>query len=95
LLAVGADCAASRRAGAAGELCGSENDYCGIYCGVLFKLVLANGTWTEKVLHNFDGPKADGQFPQSPLIVSPDGSLYGTTGGGGRHSGGTAFEWKR
>ena len=74
---------------------GSQNDYCEIYCGVLFELVAQNGAWTEKVLHNFMGPKHDGQFPQAPLLVMQDGSIYGTTAGGGVHSGGTAFTWTR
>jgi hypothetical protein len=47
------------------------------------------------VLHNFAGPKGDGQIPQAPLLMMQHGSLYGVTLGGGAHSGGTAFKWKR
>jgi len=74
---------------------GSQNDYCGFYCGTLFELEKKNGAWTEKVLHNFMGPKHDGQFPEGKLLLTEKGVLYGTTGGGGRHSGGTAFVWPR
>lgn len=74
---------------------GAQSDYCEIYCGVLFELVPKNGAWSEKVLHNFMGPKQDGQFPQTPLLLMPDGSLYATTAGGGVHSGGTAFKFTK
>lgn len=61
--------------------------------GTVFQLILANGTWTETVIHNFTGP--DGAGPQSCLVL--DGhTLYGTTtaGGTGRDffAGGTVFK---
>jgi uncharacterized repeat protein (TIGR03803 family) len=34
----------------------------------------------------------DGAYPQGSLIQAPNGNFYGTTGGGGAHSGGTLFE---
>lgn len=50
-----------------------------------------NGTWTERVIHNF-GEEGDGFSPESSLIVDAVGNLYGTTQSGGRQQGGTVFE---
>jgi len=50
-------------------------------CGVVFELSNdGNGTWTESVLHTFDGN--DGAFPYGNLTFDPSGNLYGTTVGG-------------
>jgi len=47
--------------------------------------------WKETVLHTFSGP--DGQNPQSTLIVSTEGALYGTTlRASGPYASGTIFE---
>jgi len=63
-------------------------------CGVLFELTPnGNGTWTEIVLHTFNG--SDGETPNAPLVFDASGNLYGTTvaGGGGLIGpGGTVFE---
>jgi uncharacterized repeat protein (TIGR03803 family) len=70
---------------------GSGNDE-----GTVFELEPnANGSWTESVLHSFNGP--DGLNPQASLILDAAGNLYGTTeyggtGGGGTAGGGTIFE---
>jgi len=70
---------------------GSGNDE-----GTVFKLEPnANGSWTESVLHSFNGP--DGSGPGASLIFDSTGNLYGTTeyggtGGGGTAGGGTIFE---
>jgi uncharacterized repeat protein (TIGR03803 family) len=46
--------------------------------GVVFKLTPnADGTWTESVLHSFNG--ADGLQPEAGLIFDATGNLYGTT----------------
>lgn len=37
----------------------------------------------EIIVHRFQGPPNDGEEPQTGLIVAKDGSLYGTTAGGG------------
>lgn len=51
-------------------------------CGTVFKLTPnPNGTWTESVLHSFNGD--DGEVPSSALIFDAAGNLYGTTAGGG------------
>jgi uncharacterized repeat protein (TIGR03803 family) len=38
---------------------------------------------------------ADGEFPQGAVIADVDGNLFGTTGGGGAHGGGTVFEIRK
>jgi uncharacterized repeat protein (TIGR03803 family) len=68
-------------------------------CGVAFELT-PNATktaWTEKVLYSFcvEGARndcPDGQGPLAGLIMDAAGHLYGTTGKGGAHAGGTVFE---
>ena len=51
--------------------------------GTVFKLVPnADGSWTESVLHSFDG-NGDGGFPTAGLIFDAAGNLYGTTQLGG------------
>ena len=50
--------------------------------GVVFQLVPnSNGTWTENVLHSFNG--TDGYLPSGGVIFDGAGNLYGTTRGGG------------
>jgi uncharacterized repeat protein (TIGR03803 family) len=45
------------------------------------------------VLWSFNGGPADGAFPESDaLLVEPDGTIYGTTTGGGIHNLGTVFK---
>ena len=62
--------------------------------GTVFQLTLANGTWTETVIHNFSGPP-DGAGPQSCLALDGQ-TLYGTTFAGGTgkdlFAGGTVFK---
>jgi uncharacterized repeat protein (TIGR03803 family) len=71
--------------GSAGSDCGS------LGCGTVFELTPGmNGTWTERVLHSFNGK--DGYDPFSPLVFDKTGNLYGTTSSDGRYNGGTAFE---
>src|SRR6185295_3790563 len=53
----------------------------GSYCfGTVFRMT-PNGTIT--VLHSFVGGLSDGANPTGPLLVAPDGFLYGTTQFGG------------
>jgi uncharacterized repeat protein (TIGR03803 family) len=61
-------------------------------CGTVFKLIpAANGKWTEKMLHNFEGK--DGGSPLSgSLIFDAAGNLYGTTYGGGTQGFGNVFK---
>lgn len=48
-------------------------------CGTVFKL---DTTGKEKILHAFTG-KADGNYPNSRLVLDASGNLYGTTPSGG------------
>ncbi len=48
--------------------------------GVAFKLTLGtNGTWSEDVLHVFQGNQ-DGAYPNGNIAFDKAGNLYGTTG---------------
>src|ERR1700677_2728057 len=53
-------------------------------CGTVFELTpQANGTWTETVLHSFQGGANDGAWPQAGVILDSQGNVYGTTSQGG------------
>lgn len=59
--------------------------------GTVFELSPnGDGTWTESVLHSFNG--ADGFAPEAGVILDKAGDLYGTASGGGTHNGGVAFK---
>jgi uncharacterized repeat protein (TIGR03803 family) len=65
---------------ASGNLYGTTRSGAFYGCGVVFKLTPnANGTWTESVLHTFNG--VDGCFPWGSLTFDAAGNLYGTTSG--------------
>jgi len=62
--------------------------------GNVFKLIPnADGTWTERVLHQFTGGK-DGSVPFAGLTFDAQGNLYGTTTEGGAFGYGVVFEMK-
>jgi uncharacterized repeat protein (TIGR03803 family) len=62
-------------------------------CGTVFQLTpAADGTWTEKILHNSAVVVGDGHSPYGSLIFDGVGNLYGTTYWGGAYSNGTVFE---
>ncbi len=62
---------------------GNMNGTCaGNGCGVVFKFAQKNSNWVLTPLYAFQGG-ADGASPMAPVIIGPDGSLYGTTSGGG------------
>jgi uncharacterized repeat protein (TIGR03803 family) len=58
--------------------------------GVVFKLSPANGKWRYSVLHAFTS-SPDGAEPNG-LVEGAKGAFFGSTGGGGAYSMGTAFE---
>ncbi len=58
--------------------------------GLVFQFVPSGGSWTEKVIHQFQ--HIDGDILVGGLIFDPAGNLYGSTVGGGYFDAGTAFE---
>jgi uncharacterized repeat protein (TIGR03803 family) len=56
----------------------------------LSTLMLTAQTFTP--LHYFANSPGDGAYPQGSLIQGPDGTLYGTTWGGGTNNLGTVFK---
>ena len=64
---------------------GGSTDY-----GTVF--ALNNDGSGYKILHNFTGGSADGQFPYAALLEGSDGALYGTTKNGGNRNYGTVFQ---
>jgi len=77
----------------AGNLYGATAGwYGGASAGTVFELTPdSDGTWTESVIHSFEGGK-DGAVAEGTLIFDPTGSLYGTTYRGGAHGYGTVFK---
>jgi uncharacterized repeat protein (TIGR03803 family) len=61
--------------------------------GTVFALAppVAGHKWKLKTLHAFSGAVDDGGIPFAGVILGPDGSLFGTTIGGGQAAQGTAF----
>ena len=62
--------------------------------GLVFKLTppdRGQTTWTETVLYRFQGG-SDGAAPAAALIADEQGTLYGTTFGGGISNNGTVFK---
>jgi uncharacterized repeat protein (TIGR03803 family) len=61
--------------------------------GTVFELTpAADGSWIEKILHNFMNNGRDGTYPSGSLTVDGSGNLYSTTSGGGIYGWGTVFE---
>ncbi len=54
----------------------------------------SGGTWTEKILHDFQAASGDGANPETGLVMDSHGYLYGTTAGGGMGRFGTVFQVK-
>ena len=80
---------------AAGNLYGTTASGGTYGFGTVFELThAAGGSWTEKVLHSFNGTD-DGNIPLASLVFDPAGNLYGTTSDGGSFHAGGIFELKR
>ncbi len=62
----------------------------GIGDGTVYQLTLSNGTWTESLLHYFEG--TDGKYPASGVVLDANGNLYGTTSSGGAYGYGVVWE---
>jgi len=65
--------------GGPGEACFTINDNGG--CGTVFKLAKHGSSWIYSQLYKFQAAP-DGNFPNG-ITLGPDGTLYGTTYGGG------------
>lgn len=76
----------------AGNLYGTTEFGGGANLGVVYELSPRDGgTWTETVLHSFNG--ADGAYANPGLTPDSQGNLYGTTfSGTGNVGGGVVFE---
>ena len=61
--------------------------------GEIFSMTQANGTWTQTVLHAFQGG-ADGQAPYSTVLVGAHGVLYGTAAGTAGQGGSAGVVWQ-
>jgi uncharacterized repeat protein (TIGR03803 family) len=60
-------------------------------CGTVYELTRSGGTWSESIIHSFNG--SDGLGPEfGNLIFDRSGHLYGTTSGGGTYGFGTVFQ---
>jgi uncharacterized repeat protein (TIGR03803 family) len=59
--------------------------------GLVFKLTPTSGSWTESVVHTFNGGK-DGFTVDTGLVFDGAGNLYGTTTGNTPYNAGTVFE---
>ena len=69
---------------------GSSRNGTGV--GTVFELQPNGATWTETVLHAF-GNGSDGYSPvYSPLLLAPNGTLYGATMEGGTQNYGTIYQ---
>ena len=64
--------------------------YGGLGRGVVYKLTLSGGGWTESVIYNF-GSGGDAGGPLTGLTIDHAGNLYGTTNGGGGYGYGTVY----
>lgn len=62
----------------------------GFGCGTVFSLKQIRGTWTFNLLYSF-AQGSNGAQPYAKVIVGSNGSLYGTTSGGGGGSGCSGF----
>jgi uncharacterized repeat protein (TIGR03803 family) len=60
----------------------------GVGCGVIFKVTATGGS----VLYDFRGGSKSGAYPYAPL-TAVDGTLYGTTFGGGASDWGSIFKF--
>ena len=60
--------------------------------GIAFKLTpTGSGARSESMLNTFSRQGSGGYFPNSGLILGPDGNLYGVAASGGRNGQGTVF----
>ena len=79
---------------AGGKLYGTTQGGGAYSCGTVFELTPGtNGTWTEIILHSFNGDE-EGAYPWAALTFRGR-RLYGTTSDSGPYGGGTVFQLTR
>jgi uncharacterized repeat protein (TIGR03803 family) len=66
---------------------------CAAACGTVYELTPSMGTWTETVLHSFNG--SDGAGPYGDLVLDSAENLYATTSYGGGPDAGVVFKLSR
>jgi len=69
------------------------NGTCSGGCGVVYKLMRSNGSWTESVLYSFT-QSGDAQHPWGGVTFDQSGNLYGTTVYGGAYGNGAIYQLK-
>jgi uncharacterized repeat protein (TIGR03803 family) len=62
-------------------------------CGVAYELTNNGGSWTQTVIHQFQGAD-DGQGPGARLTLDDNGNIYGMAPTGGENGMGTIYEMK-
>jgi len=76
-----------------GDLYGTTVSGGSAFNGTVFELLPGtNGTWTEKILCNFNGGSNGGSPYGEGLVLDSAGNIYGTTYSGGAYGFGTVFE---
>jgi uncharacterized repeat protein (TIGR03803 family) len=76
----------------AGNLYGTTSEG-GLGSGTIFKLSpVGNGSWTETVVHAFEGPP-DGGFSYNGMVVDAFGNFYGATVHGGTDDDGSVYKF--
>ncbi len=63
----------------------------GLGYGLVYRLALSQGSWTETVVHAFAGA-SDGAYPQDGVVLDQAGNVYGMTTHGGANSLGVVYE---
>ncbi len=77
-----------------GKLYGTtEQAHNGTGLGTVFRIDTDGGNF--ETIHTFESPASGGQDPQTPLMETPDGFLYGTTLNGGSAGQGCVFKLRR
>lgn len=74
-----------------GDLLGTAEEGGAHDGGTIFKLTRSGNSWTETVLHDFEGGE-DGDLPFAGLVIDGSGNIYGATSNAGAGGGGTIFE---
>jgi uncharacterized repeat protein (TIGR03803 family) len=59
--------------------------------GSVFKLTVSDGTWTQTVLHDFNGG-SDGAYLWGTPVFDANGNLYGTAWVGGAYGNGVVWQ---